>query len=219
MILTPTFSMYRAKKLLRSWFWHKCHKAHRNGVFLNRNTCCKWRAGRPPIGGGRARSPSKLCAGAVSAPQPKRFQMSVNALRRAGSMSSKTLGVKLLTHAIVDGIRITPEGERVFAAASQMEAASFGLQARAESDNDNITGEVRLAVTEGLGTAWIAPRLVEFQRANPNLIIDLNCAMKSADVLRLEADVAIQITRPTAPDLRLVKRPSPPHSVRGAELS
>jgi DNA-binding transcriptional LysR family regulator len=68
-----------------------------------------------------------------------------------------------------------------------------------------MSGEVRLAVTEGLGTAWIAPRLVEFQRANPNLIIDLNCAMRSADVLRMEADVAIQITRPTNPDLRLVK--------------
>jgi DNA-binding transcriptional LysR family regulator len=29
--------------------------------------------------------------------------------------------------------------------------------------------------------------------------------MKSADVLRLEADVSIQITRPTAPDLRILK--------------
>jgi len=60
-------------------------------------------------------------------------------------------------------------------------------------------------VTEGLGTFWIAPRLVEFQRANPNLLVDVNCAMKSADVLRMEADIAIQITRPTAPDLRVVK--------------
>jgi DNA-binding transcriptional LysR family regulator len=47
--------------------------------------------------------------------------------------------------------------------------------------------------------------LVEFQRANPNLMIDLSCAMKSADVLRLEADAAIQITRPESPDLRVVK--------------
>jgi len=47
--------------------------------------------------------------------------------------------------------------------------------------------------------------LVEFQRANPNLLIDVNCAMKSADVLRAEADVAIQITRPTAPELKIVR--------------
>ncbi len=94
----------------------------------------------------------------------------------------------------------------MFAAAGQMEIASFGLiQACAQADTDDISGEVRLAVTEGLGTAWIAPRLVEFQRANPKLVVNLNCAMRSADVLRLEADVAIQITRPTAPDLRLLK--------------
>jgi DNA-binding transcriptional LysR family regulator len=106
----------------------------------------------------------------------------------------------------VDGIRITAEGEKVFAAANQMEAASFGLlQASDQSNTENVSGEVRLAVTEGLGTFWIAPRLVEFQRANPNLLVDVHCAMKSADVLRMEADVAIQITRPTAPDLRVVK--------------
>ena len=133
------------------------------------------------------------------------LRMSVNAVRRRVEELEQALGVTLLTRH-VDGVRITAEGEKVFAAAIQMESASFGLlQARDQSDASNISGEVRLAVTEGLGTFWIAPRLVEFQRANPNLLIDVNCAMKSADVLRLEADVAIQITRPTAPDLRLVK--------------
>ena len=133
------------------------------------------------------------------------LRMSVNAVRRRVDELEQALGVTLLTRH-VDGVRTTAEGERVFAAATKMEAASFGLlQARDEMDSEKISGEVRLAVTEGLGTFWIAPRLVEFQRANPNLLIDVNCAMKSADVLRLEADVAIQITRPTAPDLRLVK--------------
>ncbi|HEX3483651.1 MAG TPA: LysR family transcriptional regulator [Micropepsaceae bacterium] len=134
----------------------------------------------------------------------EQMQMSVNALRRRVDELEKTLGVKLLTRH-VDGVRITAEGEKVFAVASRMETASFDLLQAHDQTNSSISGEVRLAVTEGLGTFWIAPRLVEFQRANPNLLIDVNCAMKSADVLRLEADVAIQITRPTAPDLRMVK--------------
>src|SRR4029078_4707404 len=104
----------------------------------------------------------------------------------------------------VDGIRTTVEGENILAAIAQMEAASFGLL-RAREHSGSLSGEVRLAVTEGLGTFWIAPRLVEFQRANPNLLVDVNCAMKSADVLRMEADIAIQITRTTAPALRVVK--------------
>jgi DNA-binding transcriptional LysR family regulator len=128
---------------------------------------------------------------------------SVNALRRRIDGLQKALGVTLLTRH-VDGIRTTDEGENVLAAIMQMEAASFGLL-RATDHTTTLSGEVRLAVTEGLGTFWIAPRLVEFQRANPNLLVDVNCAMKSADVLRMEADIAIQITRPTAPDLRVVK--------------
>ena len=128
---------------------------------------------------------------------------SVNALRRRVEELERSLGVTLLTRH-VDGIRTTVEGENVLTAITQMEAASFGLL-RARDHTASLTGEVRLAVTEGLGTFWVAPRLVEFQRANPNLLVDVNCAMKSADVLRMEADIAIQITRPTAPDLRVVK--------------
>jgi len=130
--------------------------------------------------------------------------MSVNALRRRVDDLESSLGVTLLTRH-VDGVRVTAEGGKVFEAATRMEAASFGLLQARDQTNAAVSGEVRLAVTEGLGTFWIAPRLVELQRANPHLMIDVNCAMKSADVLRLEADVAIQITRPTNPDLRLVK--------------
>lgn len=129
---------------------------------------------------------------------------SVNSLRRRVDELEHSLGVTLLTRH-VDGVRTTPEGEGVLAAVTRMEIASFELLRAKEKNSASISGEVRLAITEGLGTFWIAPRLVEFQRAHPNLLIDVNCAMKSADVLRLEADVAIQITRPTAQDLRVVK--------------
>jgi DNA-binding transcriptional LysR family regulator len=125
---------------------------------------------------------------------------SVNALRRRVEDLERVLGVRLLTRH-VDGIRTTVEGENVIAAVTQMEVAAFGLL-RASDERASLAGEVRLAVTEGLGTFWIAPRLVEFQRANPNLLVDVNCAMKSADVLRMEADIAIQI--PGSPAVGLV---------------
>src|SRR6478735_5511184 len=68
-----------------------------------------------------------------------------------------------------------------------------------------LSGEVRFAVTEGLGTFWVAPRLIEFQRVFPGLLVDLKCEMRSADVLRLEADVAVQLEEPNNPDLMRVK--------------
>lgn len=134
----------------------------------------------------------------------ERLGQSINALRRKVDELEHTLGVILLTRH-VDGVRATAEGDKIHSAALRMEAASFDLLQARNSVKKDVEGEVRLAVTEGLGTFWLAPRLVEFQRANPKLMVHLNCAMKSADVLRLEADVSIQLERPVAPDLRMAK--------------
>lgn len=130
--------------------------------------------------------------------------LSINSIRRQISDLEARIGAPLVTRH-VDGVRLTAEGRSILDAATRMEAAAFGLMLAGESVPFAETGEVRIAVTEGLGAFWLAPRLVEFQRANPRLTVDLRCAMESADVLRLEADVAIQLTRPTSPDLRMVK--------------
>lgn len=133
-----------------------------------------------------------------------RLGQSINALRRKVDEIEHTLGVILLTRH-VDGVRATAEGKKIYSAALRMEAASFDLLRARNSAEKDVEGEVRLAVTEGLGTFWLAPRLVEFQRANPKLMINLSCAMKSADVLRLEADISIQLERPVALDVRMAK--------------
>ena len=86
-----------------------------------------------------------------------------------------------------------------------MEEASFGLDRALNQATPALNGEVRIAVTEGLGTFWLAPRLVEFQRVYPGLLVDLKCEMRSADVLRLEADVAVQLEEPDNPDLKRIK--------------
>jgi DNA-binding transcriptional LysR family regulator len=130
--------------------------------------------------------------------------LSINVLRRRIGDLEQQLDVQLLTRH-VDGVRITPEGEEILAAARKMEQASFGLIRARDRAMPAVSGEVRLGVTEGLGTFWVAPRLVEFQRAYPKLLVDLTCAMRSADVLRLEADAAVQLTKPSNPDLKIVK--------------
>jgi DNA-binding transcriptional LysR family regulator len=105
----------------------------------------------------------------------------------------------------VDGVRLTPEGAQVLDAAKRMEEASFGLDRALSQTTPALNGEVRFAITEGLGTFWVAPRLIEFQRVYPGLLVDLKCEMRSADVLRLEADVAVQLAEPQNPDLKRIK--------------
>src|SRR3979411_681655 len=86
-----------------------------------------------------------------------------------------------------------------------MEAASFDLLRAGNSVTNPLSGEVRVAITEGLGTFWVAPRLVEFQQSFPKIVVDLHCAMRSADVSRHEADIAIHLSRPAALDVKLVR--------------
>src|SRR5258708_35495233 len=130
--------------------------------------------------------------------------MSANFLSKRISLLERAYKTRLTTRH-VGGIRLTPEGRQVCEAAKRMEEASFGLDRALSQATPALGGEVRLAVTEGLGTFWLAPRLVEFQRAYPGLLVDLKCEMRSADVLRLEADVAVQLQEPRNPDLKRIK--------------
>jgi DNA-binding transcriptional LysR family regulator len=134
----------------------------------------------------------------------EQLNMSANFLsKRISSLESAYKTTLMTRH--VDGIRLTPEGRQVLESAKLMEEASFGLDRALSQTTSALSGEVRLAVTEGLGTFWLAPRLVEFQRAYPGLLVDLKCEMRSADVLRLEADVAVQLEEPENPDLKRIK--------------
>ena len=95
---------------------------------------------------------------------------SINALRRKVDEIEHALGVTLLTRH-VDGVRATAEGETIYQAGLRMEAASFELLYARNSAEKDVEGEVRLAVTEGLGTFWLAPRLVGDPRALLCLVV------------------------------------------------
>src|ERR1700710_2719585 len=130
----------------------------------------------------------------------EQLNMSANFLSKRISTLESTYKTKLMTRH-VDGIRLTAEGTRVLEAAERMEDASFGLDRALNETTPALTGEVRLAVTEGIGPFWLARRLGKFQRVSPGLLVDLKCEMRSADVLRSEADVAVQLQEPDQPDL------------------
>jgi DNA-binding transcriptional LysR family regulator len=133
-----------------------------------------------------------------------RLNQSVNALRRKVGFLEKTLGVTLFTRH-VDGMRLTEEGQRLVAAAQRMEAASFELIRDSKKLDDAMSGEIKLSVTEGLGSFWVAPMLVDFRTRYGEVTVNLRCAMSKADVLRLEADVAVQLEKPIHKDLLVVK--------------
>jgi DNA-binding transcriptional LysR family regulator len=142
------------------------------------------------------------CGGFRAASQ--KLGQSVNALRRKIDQFERDLGAALLTR-YVQGVQMTEEGAKIYAAAQRMESASFELLLARNLSEKQIEGEVRLSVTEGMGTFWILPQLVEFQRANPRLVMNVTSGQKPVDLLRLEADVSVQLHRPKEPNLKVVK--------------
>lgn len=131
-----------------------------------------------------------------------KLHQSVNALRRKVDELEARMGFALLLRR-ANGVTLTMEGHKVFSATLEMEKASFDLlktQAGEEGD-----GEVIVAATEGLGSVWLTSKLPDFHRANPGLMLNLNCATRVADVMRLEADIAVRLDRPQPSGLKISK--------------
>ena len=131
------------------------------------------------------------------------LRMSSSTVVRRMERLEETFGFRLFNR-LPEGVALTVEGRSVYAGAQQMERASHTL--RAELDQDLTTrGMVRCAITEGLGTLWVLPNIAQFSRTHPTTLIDLRCSMEVADVLRMEADVAVQLEKPDRLDVKAVR--------------
>ncbi len=114
------------------------------------------------------------------------------------------LGVRLANR-LPEGMTLTAEGKLIADGARSMERALCDVERKRSLLEATVQGEVTIAVTEGLGCYWLMPKLIEFQREHPYIRINLLCAMESVDVLRLEADIAIQFDQPSAQDVIVCK--------------
>lgn len=113
------------------------------------------------------------------------------------------LGLRLFNR-MPEGLALTAEGEAILTVAQQMERASHLLRGHLDQDL-TVRGEVRCSITEGLGTLWVLPHLAQFSRTHPSTIVDLRCSMQVADVLRMEADLAVQLVKPDRPDVKAIR--------------
>lgn len=131
--------------------------------------------------------------------------MSVNTVRRTISRLEDQLSYPLL-YRESEGVRLTDEGRRVVLAARDVENSVSDMWRVAAMAERDANGPIRLAITEGLGSFWLTPRIVEHMNdTGAQNRIELQCAMRSVDVLRMEADISVQLERPNRPELK-VKR-------------
>jgi DNA-binding transcriptional LysR family regulator len=131
------------------------------------------------------------------------LRLSPSTVVRRITRLERQLGTKLFSR-LPEGVAPTREGQALIESAKSVEAAIFGvMHTRRIVAAERVA--VTVSITEGLGSYWMMPQLVRFQRQNPRVLVKMRCAMENADVLRLEADMSIQLERPQSPNLMVVK--------------
>jgi DNA-binding transcriptional LysR family regulator len=127
-------------------------------------------------------------------------KISPNTLMRRIALLETQLGHVLLARK-ASGVTLTSEGHEVAKVAERLWGEVRSLERMAKDRSRTLTGTVKVAVTEGLGTFWLIPRLVDFQQRHPDLTVDLFCDMRLADMSSHQADVAVQLDRPAESEL------------------
>ncbi|MET4000226.1 LysR family transcriptional regulator [Marinobacterium sp. MBR-109] len=94
------------------------------------------------------------------------------------------------------GYRLTAAGEQLLLFAEEMARQVTGASESISDQNLQVSGQIRLGVTEGFGTYVITPLLSAFQRRYPELTVELLALPRAVNLGRHEADLAITIDRP-----------------------
>lgn len=103
-----------------------------------------------------------------------------------------------------EGFALTAYGRTLMTHAEDMEAAANRIE-HAGPHPGQLSGQLRISVSEGFGTHVIAPRLAKFAAAHPGLTVDLVASSGFLNPSKREADLAILLTRPRRGPLKIRK--------------
>jgi DNA-binding transcriptional LysR family regulator len=116
------------------------------------------------------------------------------------ALLEKRLGVTLLQRT-PDGFDVTSAGEAILRRCVAMENAALDLERAAAGRDSLAVGSIRLTATEALAHRVIAPAIAELRKNHPDLRVDLATSVRSLDIARREADLAVRVGRPSGSGL------------------
>src|SRR5262249_4155400 len=119
--------------------------------------------------------------------------------RRIAALEQQ-LGAKLLIRT-PEGFSASAAGQAILTRCEAMEGAALDLERLAAGHDAQFTGSIRLSTTEVLAAQVIVPHLATLRERYPQLQVQLVTGVRSLDITRREADIAIRLARPTAPSL------------------
>ncbi len=126
--------------------------------------------------------------------------VSINTIRTKVERLERQIGAPLVRRS-VEGVALTQDGRELLQIARDMR--ELGRSAERVRDGYAATrgARVRIAATDGLGTFWLLPRLIDRQAESRDLDIELNCEVRTSEILFRDVDIAIQLEPPHCPEL------------------
>ncbi len=113
--------------------------------------------------------------------------------RRIRRLESR-LGVTLFEHTR-GGHVLTDAGERLFVHVEDMQRAAERIQ-DVPQNGGGLSGTIRLSVSEGFGTWFVANVLKQFHQAHPETTIELVATSGFLSPSKRETDLAVMLARP-----------------------
>lgn len=114
--------------------------------------------------------------------------------RKIGTLE-KSLGVRLFDRQTT-GCVLTSAGDRLYAAAEEVEAQLLRAQGDLSQSDVELSGTVRVAAPDGFTALFLCSRLGKLKRKYPSLTIQMVPMSRTFSLSKREADIAITISRP-----------------------
>ncbi|HTT49742.1 MAG TPA: LysR family transcriptional regulator [Pseudolabrys sp.] len=118
--------------------------------------------------------------------------------RRIAALEER-LAVRLFDRAQT-GYALTESGEAIRLKAEEVEEAVLSVEREAFGRDLRATGKVRVATAEDIAAFVIAPKLIDFRRVYPGIVLEMVSSWDVVNLTRREADIAIRTVRPAQGD-------------------
>ena len=128
------------------------------------------------------------------------LNLSQSAVSRQISALEEALQVPLF-HRHARGLILTEQGESLNRTVREVFAKLAMTEALLTESKEKPAGRIKVTTTVGFGASWLAPRLIAFLDAYPDVTVTLLLDDGDLDLAMREADVAIRMHPPKQPDL------------------
>ncbi len=130
---------------------------------------------------------------------------SLNTIRSHIDRLEHSLG-QILFRRSYRGLSLTAAGQDFLLIAQDMRDAGTSIDpARTAPGVSTNSNEIRLDVTEGLGSFWLVPRIGMLIEENPDALVTINCRAGLQTPNRRSTDIVVQLERPVDSEMICVR--------------